>query len=80
MMEPTHAPLPERVKYFRDLARKARQEAQKSRGALRLAFTRLADGWESLADAAEELIARQANEPAAGKSEDEQPPTKLRFP
>jgi hypothetical protein len=66
MMETKNAPLPERVKYFRDLAGKSQRDAQRSRGALRLAFLRLAKGWESLADASEELLATQAVELGAG--------------
>jgi hypothetical protein len=56
MIEPTGAPLPERVRYFRELAKRAQRDARTSRGPLRLAFIRLAERWESLANATEDLM------------------------
>ena len=56
MIEPTGAPLPERVRYFRELTKRAQRDAKTARGSLRLAFVRLAEGWESLANATEDLM------------------------
>jgi hypothetical protein len=56
MIEATNAPLPERVRYFRELAKRAQRDARTSRGPLRLAFVRLAQRWESLANATEDLM------------------------
>ena len=62
VIELTDAPLAERVKYFRQLTQRARRDAQRSRGPLRLAFLRLAQGWEMLADAAQDVMDNGATE------------------